>query len=100
MPPVLGPWSPSLQALVVLAGGERQHVRAVAHDDEAGFLALEKFLDHDARAGVAFLGLIFPQHCVDRGMRFLKRHCHHHAFAGGQAVGLDHDRRALLVDIA
>jgi hypothetical protein len=42
-----------LQALVVLAGGQRQDVLAVAHDDEAGFFAGQEFLDHDARAGVA-----------------------------------------------
>jgi hypothetical protein len=40
---------------VVLAGGQRQHVLAVDHDDEAGFLAVEELLDDDARAGIAHL---------------------------------------------
>ena len=33
-------------------------------------------------------------------MGFFKRHRHHNAFAGGQAVSLDHNGRALLVHIA
>ena len=41
------------KALVVLRGGERQHVLAVDHDDETGFLAFQKFFDHQLRAGVA-----------------------------------------------
>jgi hypothetical protein len=36
---------------------------------------------------------------VDGGVRFVERHRHHHALAGGQAVGLDDDRRALGVDV-
>ena len=85
------------QALVVLAGGERQHVRAVAHDDEARFLALEELLDHHARAGGA--ELVLAEHRVDRGVRFLARRGDHHALARGEAVGLDDDRRAVLVDV-
>ena len=95
MPPVFGPWSPSQQALVVLAGRERQHVRAVAHDDEARFLAFEEFLDHDARAGVAAA-------CCRRASMSIAacassaRRRDDHALAGGEAVGLDDDRRAAL----
>ena len=58
MPPVLGPWSPSQQALVVLAGGQRRHVLAVAHHDEAGFLAFEELLDHHARAAALCAELV------------------------------------------
>jgi hypothetical protein len=34
-----------------------------------------------------------------RGMRLVQVHGHHYALAGGQSVGLDDDRRALLVDV-
>ncbi|MNN32543.1 hypothetical protein D3C81_1462660 [compost metagenome] len=82
---------------MVLAGGQCQHVLAVDQHDEAGFLALQEFLDHHARAGIA--QLVVGQHHVDRGVGLFQRHRHHHALARGQAVGLDHDRRALRVDI-
>ena len=36
-------------ALVVLRGGERQRVLAVAQREEGGFLAVEEFLDDDLR---------------------------------------------------
>jgi hypothetical protein len=39
------------------------------------------------------------QHVVNRGMRLVQVHGHHHALAGGQSIGLDDDRRALLVDV-
>jgi hypothetical protein len=57
------------QALVVLAGGERQRARAVAHDDEARFLALQELLDHDPRAG--FAEAFLRHHAVDGGLRLL-----------------------------
>ena len=93
------------QALVVLAGGQRGDVLAVAHDDEAGFFALQKFFDDNARAAfvvrhaqrvVAGVG---RQHEVNRLVRFSQRQGHHHALAGGQAIGLDDDGRAFFVDI-
>jgi hypothetical protein len=87
-----------LQALVVLARGQRQRVRAVCHDDEARFLAFEEFLDHDARAG--FAQPVLHQHQVYRGPCLGYRGRNHNPFAGGKAVGLDHDRRALLVDVS
>jgi hypothetical protein len=67
------------------------------HDDEAGFLALEEFLDHHAGAGIAHP--VVGEHHVDGGVRFGQVHGHHHALAGGQAVGLDDDGRALRVDV-
>ena len=90
-----------LEALVVLAGGERERVFAVGHDDEAGFLAFHELLDDDARAclGVLHSHLVVEQHHVDRGVRLVGRHRHHHALARGEAVGLDHDRRGLGVDV-
>ncbi|OPZ01834.1 MAG: hypothetical protein BWZ09_02637 [Alphaproteobacteria bacterium ADurb.BinA305] len=85
------------QALVVLAGGERERVLAVGHDDEAGLLALHELLDDDARTRIAHA--VVEQHHVDRGVRLVGRHRHHHALARGQAIGLDHDRRTLGVDV-
>ena len=57
MPPVFGPCVAVAQALVVLAGGERQHVRAVAMTMKLASSPCEELLDHDARAGVAELVL-------------------------------------------
>ena len=68
---------------MVLAGGERQHVRAVAHDDEARFLAVEEFLDDHARAGVA--ERVRAEHVVQCLLRFGERERDDHAFAGGEA---------------
>ena len=85
------------QALVVLAGGQGQYVAAVAHDDEAGFFAGEEFFDDHACARCAQRAV--AQHGVDRGMGLVQRHGHDHALAGRQAVGLDDDGGAFLVDI-
>src|SRR5690606_13183160 len=59
-------------ALVVLAGGHGQHVVAVDHDDEAGFLAVEELLDHHARTGVA--EGVAGEHVTHRGFGFLQGH--------------------------
>jgi hypothetical protein len=67
MPPVLGPWSPSFRRLWSWLVASARAWRAVAHDDEAGFLALEELLDHHARAGIAHL--VVGEHHVDGGVR-------------------------------
>ena len=85
------------QALVVLAGRERQHVAAVDHDDEARFLAFEEVLDDDARAGRAHR--VADEHRVDRGVRLGEIHRDDDPFARGESVGLDHDRCAATVDV-
>ena len=90
------------QAFVVLAGGQCQHVAAISHHDEAGFLAGQEGLDHDARRVLAVLaaaGEVIAQELVDGRMGL--GHClgHHHALAGRQAVGLHHDGRALTADV-
>ncbi len=85
------------QAFVVLARGERKRVVAVAHDDEARFLADETFLDHDPRARVAHAGREVQG--VDRIVRLRDRGCDDHALARGEPVRLDHDGRTLLRDI-
>ena len=38
---------------------------------------------------------VAAEHVGDRGLGFGQGHRHDHALAGGEAVGLDHDRRAL-----
>jgi hypothetical protein len=101
MPPVLGPVSPSPMRLWSWLVASASTCRAVGDDDEAGLLAGHEFLDHHARAvGVVLHAQrVGAQHVVDGGMRLGQRHRHHHALAGGQAVGLDDDGRALGVDI-
>ena len=85
-------------ALVVLAGGHRQYVLAIDHDDEAGFFAVEELLDHHARAG--FTEGVAGEHVAHRVFGFLQGHGDDHAFAGGQAIGLDHDRCAFLTQVS
>ncbi len=63
---------------------------AVDHDNEAGFLAVEEFLDHHARAGVA--KGVAREHVAYRLLGFGQRHGDDHALARGQAIGLDDDR--------
>ncbi len=58
---------------------------------------IQEFLDHHARAGIA--ELVVAEHVGDGVLGFLQRHRHDHAFAGRQAVGLDHDRRADMLDV-
>ena len=97
MPPVFGPWSSSLEPLVVLRRRERQHVAPVRHHDEARFLAREELLDDHARAGRAHR--VADQHRVDRRVRLGDGRRDDHALAGREAVGLDDDRRAALGDV-
>ena len=59
-------------------------------------LAVQEFLDHDFGAGRAEAAV---EHHGDGGFRLRQRLRDHHALAGGKAVGLDHDRRALLAHI-
>src|ERR1051325_5223322 len=82
------------QALVVLARGERQYARAIAHNDEARFLALHELLDYHPRA--RFAEALLVHHALDRGLRLLHARGHHHALSRREAVGLDDDGRATL----
>ncbi len=84
-------------ALVVLRGGHRQCMHAVDHRNEAGFLAVEELFDHHARAGIA--ERVAGEHVTHRVFGFGQRHCDDHALAGGQAIGLDHDRCALFAHV-
>ncbi len=81
---------------MILRGGERDGGLAVAQREEGGFLAVEEFLDHDLAAGFAETA---GEHHVDGVFGFGEVLRHDHAFAGGKAVGLDHDRRAVRAQI-
>ena len=90
------------QTFVILAGCQRQHVLAVDHDDEARLFAGQKFFDHHSGAslGVRDCHFVVEQHHVDGSMRFRCGHRNHHALARSQAVSLDDNRRALLVNVS
>ena len=90
MPPVFGPLSPSKARLWSCAVVERDRGLAVAQREEGGFLAVEEFLDHDFDAGLAQAA---AEHHVDRRFGLGEGLRHHDALAGGEPVGLDHDRR-------
>src|ERR1017187_1562836 len=81
-----------VEALVVLTARERQYLLAIGHDDEARFLALQEFLDHNLGAGIAEAA---AKHLACRGISLLEALGDHDTLAGGQAAGLDDDRRTL-----
>ena len=72
-------------------------MHAVHHRNETGFLAVEEFLDHHAGAGIA--ERVAREHVTYGVLGFGQGHRHDHALAGGEAIGLDHDRCALLADV-
>ena len=75
-------------ALVVLRRGETDGCLAVDEREQARFLALQEFLDDHRPVARG----------RDRGLRLLASHRDGHALSSGQAVGLDHDRHAELVE--
>ena len=86
---------------MVLAGRQRGDVLAITQHDKTGFFALQELLNHHTRATivVAYAKLVVEQHEVDGLVCLGRGHRHHHTFASSQAVGLDHNRRALRVHI-
>ena len=86
---------------MVLAGRQRQYVFTVAQDNETGLLALQKLLNHHPGTAsvMGHTQAVAFQHVINRLMSLCQRLGHNHALAGCQAVGLDHDGRALLRDI-
>ena len=96
MPPVLGPVSPSPTRLWSWAVARGSDVGAVEEGEEARFFADEEFLDHDLGAGVAE-GAV--EAGVDGGVGSWRGRCDDDALAGGEAVGLDDDRRAVARDV-
>ena len=77
---------------MVLRAREWDRGLAVAEHHEGGFLALEIFLDYNARAG---LSQAAAEHHVDGVLRLHDGIGDHDSLASGQAVGLDHDRRGV-----
>ena len=82
---------------MVLRGGERQSRLAVDQREEARFLAVEKFLDHELGARGAERA---AEAILDRRVRLLARLRDHHALSRRQPVRLDDDRQALRRDIS
>ena len=78
-------------ALVILRARKRDDILAVAEGEEACFLAVHEFLDHD---GMTALPEAAFEHEVDGLVRLGLACGDDHALAGGQAVGLDHHRIA------
>ena len=69
----------------------------VGHDNEARFFTHQAIFDHHTCAGAA--DAVVPKHGVHRGMRFGSIRGDDDPFAGGEAVGLDDDRRAASIDV-
>jgi hypothetical protein len=93
----VGPAVAVADLLVVLRGDQRQGGLAVDQGEEAGLLALQVLLDDQLGAGRSE-GLV-EQRGVDRGLGLGQGPGHGHPFAGGEAVGLDHDGDAPVADI-
>ena len=81
--------------LVVLRGAEGQDILAVGDREEARFLTGQKFLEHHFRAGRAKAAV---EHVADRCLGLVAGFGNDHAFAGGQAIGLDHHRNGKAVE--
>ena len=95
MPPVFGPDVAVVGRLVVLGRLQGDDRPAVGDGQHAGLLAVEPLLDHQAIAGGA--EDLLPGDRLDGGDGLLAAGADHHALAGRQPVGLDHDRHVLAV---
>ena len=80
---------------MILRGGKRHGCCAIAERKETGFLTFKKFLDDDFRARLAKAP---GENFVDGGKRLIHIHGDDDAFACGEPVGLDDNRRALFGD--
>ena len=69
---------------------------AVHHHDKRGFFTDQKLFDDDTAAGAA--ELVAGQHIFNGSKSFGFGLSNDHAFAGGQAIGFDHNRCAHLND--
>ena len=81
---------------MVLRRRQRDRGLAVAQREERGFLADQAILDDDFPGRLAEPA---AEHHVDGGFGLGDGLGHHHAFAGGKPVGLDHDRRAFFAHV-
>ena len=88
----IGPLIIVQQALVILAAGHGQGVAPIAHDDEAGFFAFEKFFDDDFVAGITKAA---AQHGLGRSDGFIRGLRHDYTLARSKAAGFHHDGRRL-----
>ena len=82
---------------MILRCGQRQYMLTVHHHNKAGFFTGHEFFNHDAVAGIA--EFVARQHIFHRCNGFSFRLGDNHTFTGCQAIGLDHNRRTLLVDV-
>ena len=103
MPPVFGPWSPSSRRLWSwLVARAATFLPSHSTMKLASSPCRNSSITTRAPPSLCVTpsGLIVRrQHELDGLVRLVQAHGHHHALAGGQAVGLDHDGRALLVHI-
>ena len=76
-------------AFVILGGWEDDVVAAGDDDEDRGFLAEETVLDEELAAGGAEFAAV--EHVAHGGFGFGERGGDDDAFAGGEAVGFDHD---------
>ncbi len=79
-------------ALVILRGADRERPRAVAHDEERDLGAGQAFLDDELRARRAESALAHDGDDRRLGLRAIPGD--DDALAGGEAVGLEHERPA------
>ncbi len=77
-------------SLVVLRRQEGDEILAVGDDEERDFRSCQHLLEHDACPGIAKAAIDHGGVHGGFGRRTIRRH--HHALAGGQAVGLHHQR--------
>ena len=97
MPPVFGPRSPSKTALWSCAAGIATTVLpSVKARNDASSPYEELLHDHPAARGAE--GALLHD-VVDGGLGLLERPADDDPLAGGQAVGLDHERRPGLADV-
>ncbi len=82
---------------MVLGGSERECVPAVDKREEAGLLTFEKILDDNFMPGLA--ETVLDQRGVDRAKGRVEIGCDGDTLAGGEAIGLDDNRRAALGDL-
>ena len=71
---------------VILAGGHRQHMLAVHHDDEARLFPVQKLLDHHPGPGVA--KGVAGEHVADRLFRLAQGHGNDHPLPAARPSAL------------
>ena len=85
------------RTFMVLAGCHRQDVVTIYHANKAGFFPLQELLDNHTATSIA--KFIVRKHIVNCFVRLLDGFGDDNAFTCSKAVGFDHNRCALLIDI-